>query len=117
VLKHVESNASVLGVQVVAVNATTPQGIEAAFAEAAQQGATALIVAADAFFSAQGSQIASSAAPDMSRRAAEIVDKILRGAKPAEISSRPSSISSLTSRPPKLLASQSLERCFPVPTR
>src|SRR5262249_32294183 len=40
VLKHVESNAPVLGVQVVAVNASTSQGIETAFAEAAQQGAT-----------------------------------------------------------------------------
>jgi putative tryptophan/tyrosine transport system substrate-binding protein len=111
VLKHVESNAPVLGVQVVAVNASTSQGIETAFAEAAQQGATALIVAADAFFSAQGSQIASSAAqhrlPTISlykdhvlagclisygqnvaefhRRAAIYVDKILKGTKPQDL--------------------------------
>jgi len=111
VLKHVESNAPALGVQVVAVNATTPQGIETAFADAAQQGATAVIIAADAFFSAQGSQIANSAAqhrlPTISlykdhvlagclisygqnvaefhRRAAIYVDKILKGTKPQDL--------------------------------
>ena len=62
VLKHVEAGASAFGVKIVAVNAATPQAIETAFAEAVQQGAGAVIVAADAFFSGQGPQIANSAA-------------------------------------------------------
>jgi putative tryptophan/tyrosine transport system substrate-binding protein len=62
VLKHVEAGASVLGIEVAALNAATPQAIEAAFAEAVQRGAGAVIVAADAFFSGQGPQIAASAA-------------------------------------------------------
>jgi putative tryptophan/tyrosine transport system substrate-binding protein len=111
VLKHVAANASALGVEVVAVNATTPQAIETAFAEAAGQGAGAVIIAADAFFSGQGPQIAASAArhrlPTISlyrdhvlagglisygqnvaefhRQAARYVDRILKGAKPENL--------------------------------
>lgn len=61
VLNQVEANAAAAGVGVVAVNAAAPEAIETAFTEAVQQGANAVIVAADAFFSGQGSQIAASA--------------------------------------------------------
>ena len=111
VYKHVEAGASVLGVEVVAVNAATPEDIEVAFAEAARQRAGAIIVAADAFFSGQGMHIAASAArhrlatislyrdhalagglmsygqnvAEFHRRAATYVDKILKGAKPEDL--------------------------------
>jgi putative tryptophan/tyrosine transport system substrate-binding protein len=51
VLKHVQASAPQLGIEVMAVNAATPQTIENAFAEAAKQRVGAVIVAADAFFS------------------------------------------------------------------
>jgi len=111
VFKHVEAGASVLGVEVVAVNAATPEDIEVAFAEAARKRAGAIIVAADAFFSGQGTHIAASAArhrlatislyrdhalagglmsygqnvAEFHRRAATYVDKILKGAKPEDL--------------------------------
>jgi len=61
VSRHVQTAASALGVEVAVVYAATPQAIETAFVEATQQGTSAVLVAADAFFPGQASQIAASA--------------------------------------------------------
>jgi putative ABC transport system substrate-binding protein len=112
VLKQVQAAAPQLGgVEVVAVNAATPQAIESAFAEAAKQGAGGIIVAADAFFSGQGPQIAAASlqhrlptisiyedhvvagclmnygqnVAEFHRQAARYVDRILKGARPEDL--------------------------------
>ena len=109
--KAVQAAAAQLRIEPVAVNAGNPDGIEGVCADAARQGAGALIVAADAFFSGQGLLIAGSAlrhrlatislyrdhaiagclmsygqdVAQFHRRAATYVDKILKGAKPQEL--------------------------------
>jgi putative tryptophan/tyrosine transport system substrate-binding protein len=111
VLKHVQASAPQLGIEAMAVNAATPQAIENALAEAEQQRASAVIVAADAFFSGQGPLIAASAlqhrlatvsiyqdhvragclmnygqnVAEFHRRAARYVDRILKGDKPEDL--------------------------------
>ena len=97
--------------EALAVNAATPEAIKIASLDAASQGAGAIIVAADAFFSGQGSLIAASAlqhrlatislyrehtvagcllsygqdVAQFHERAARYVDKILKGARPQDL--------------------------------
>jgi putative ABC transport system substrate-binding protein len=111
VLKHLESVAPSANIEVSAANAATPEAIESAFAAAAERGAGAVIIAADAFFSGQGQGIAASAlkhrlptislyqdhavagcllsyGQDVAQfhcRAALYVDRIFKGAKPEEL--------------------------------
>ena len=111
VLQHVQTAATPVGISIVSVDAATPVAIDQALASAAQQGATAVLVAADGFFSGQGARLAAGAqqhrlatislyqdhviagclmsyGPNVAafhRQAARYVDKILKGAKPEEL--------------------------------
>ena len=110
-LRQAEGAARALGVQLQVLKARTPSEIEAAFAAMSSQRAGGVLVLRDALFIAQRTQIAALAAkrrlpavyglreeaeagglmaygasvPHMFRRAATYVDKILKGAKPADL--------------------------------
>jgi len=110
-LKATRSAASALRLQAHLVEARGPDDLEAAFAAMTRERTGALLVAADVIFALHASRIADLAAkrhlpamytssehveagglisyapdiPDVFRRAATYVDKILKGAKPAEM--------------------------------
>jgi putative tryptophan/tyrosine transport system substrate-binding protein len=108
---EVQQAASHLGVKAIVLTATTDDEIDAAFANAEQQGAGAMLVCSDPFFNSRGGRFVAAAArhsmpviysqrefvrggglvsygPDFSdgyRNGGIYVGKILKGAKPAEL--------------------------------
>ena len=108
---EVQESASHLGIKAIALTAGTDDEIDAAFADAARQGAAAMLVSSDPFFNSRSGRFAAAAArhsmpvmypqreyvrdgglmsygPDFSdgyRNAGIYVGRILKGAKPAEL--------------------------------
>jgi putative tryptophan/tyrosine transport system substrate-binding protein len=109
--KDIQEAARGLGVQVLVVSASKADDLDAAFSTLVHQGARALIIGADAFFTGQRSQIAIVAARhalptmwvarievaagglmsyganlfDVYRRAGVSAGQVLKGAKPADL--------------------------------
>jgi len=110
-VKDIQEAARVLGVQVLSVSASKADDLDGAFSTLVHQGARALIIGADAFFTGQRSQIAILAARhalptmwvarievaagglmgygaslfDVYRRAGVSAGQVLKGAKPADL--------------------------------
>ena len=110
-LREAEAAARTLGVRLQTLEARNPQEIDSAFAAMTRERAGALVVLTDSIFTNQRRQIAELAAEgrlpavygntehaeagglvayganflDLERRAATYVDKILKGAKPADL--------------------------------
>lgn len=91
--RQAEDAGRALGMQVQVLDARTPSEIEAAFASMSSQRAGGVLILRDAVFRAQGAQIVAigglisygASVPHLFQRAATYVDKILKGAKPADL--------------------------------